>query len=375
MGAPPGADGRHRPRLHPARDADAAAAGEADARPARCSATTGRRPAATASSGSSTSRRSATRAGDRRRDHRARARASTRDAGLPDVEVLLNSIGDAACRPAYIERADRATTGRTSTELPPVERERLERNPLRLLDSKDPAMAALNAARAARSPTACARRAPTHFAAVRAHLDALGVAYRIEPRPRPRPRLLHADGVRVLPGRRRGPAVGDRRRRALRRPGRAARRPADAGIGFGLGLDRVVLALEAAGAAAAGRARARWRSWWAPIPTATAERLRVATELRAAGLGARAELGRASSAASSRRRPRRGPLRGHPGRRAGRRPGPAARPAGRHPAGRSARRLSALARRASRTLEPRSRSPRRATASPCVAPSEPLRSR
>src|SRR3989337_1199252 len=30
-------------------------------------------------------------------------------------------------------------------ELPPTERDRLERNPLRLLDSKDPAMAALNA--------------------------------------------------------------------------------------------------------------------------------------------------------------------------------------------------------------------------------------
>ena len=27
-----------------------------------------------------------------------------RDAGLPDVEILLNSIGDAACRPAYLAR-------------------------------------------------------------------------------------------------------------------------------------------------------------------------------------------------------------------------------------------------------------------------------
>ena len=40
--------------------------------------------------------------GDRRRDHRARARASTREAGVDNVELHLNSIGDADCRPAYI---------------------------------------------------------------------------------------------------------------------------------------------------------------------------------------------------------------------------------------------------------------------------------
>ena len=59
-----------------------------------------------------------------------------RDVGLDGVEVLLNSIGDAACRPAYVaELTDyyRAHADR----LPPLERERLERNPLRLLDSRN----------------------------------------------------------------------------------------------------------------------------------------------------------------------------------------------------------------------------------------------
>jgi histidyl-tRNA synthetase len=67
------------------------------------------------------------------------------DAGLTGVDVLLNSIGDGACRPAYIERLTAFYRGRAD-ELPSVERDRLERNVLRLLDSKDPAMVAINAA-------------------------------------------------------------------------------------------------------------------------------------------------------------------------------------------------------------------------------------
>ena len=62
MGAAPGADRRHRPRLRPARDADAAPAGEADDDRADVPLRPPAGRAATASSGSSTSRPSATRA-------------------------------------------------------------------------------------------------------------------------------------------------------------------------------------------------------------------------------------------------------------------------------------------------------------------------
>src|SRR6185369_271404 len=62
------------------------------------------------------------------------------------------------------------------------------------------------------------------------------------------------------------------------------------GIGFGLGLDRVLRALEVAGVEAPAEA--------APVavivgsdPSDTVTRLRIATDLRAAGLAARAELG------------------------------------------------------------------------------------
>ena len=70
------------------------------------------------------------------------------------------------------------------------------------------------------------------------------------------------------------------------------------GIGFALGLDRVVLALEEVGAEIPAEA--------GPIavvvgadPGATAERLRVATDLRAEGLSVRADLGRPQARATA----------------------------------------------------------------------------
>src|SRR5918995_2328820 len=64
------------------------------------------------------------------------------DAGLTGVQVLLNSIGDQTCRPAYVTELT-AYYRAHADELPSLERDRLERNVLRLLDSKDPAMAEL----------------------------------------------------------------------------------------------------------------------------------------------------------------------------------------------------------------------------------------
>ena len=52
-----------------------------------------------------------------------------REAGLTDVKVLLNSIGDPTCRPAYIEKL-RAHFGANEDRLVGIERERLATNPL-----------------------------------------------------------------------------------------------------------------------------------------------------------------------------------------------------------------------------------------------------
>ncbi len=211
-----------------------------------------------------------------------------REAGLVDVDVLLNSIGDAACRPAYV--AALTDYYRSVAEaLPETERRRLETNPLRLLDSKDPAMTNVNLDAPAITDhlcTACAE----HFAAVREHLDALGVDYRIE---RSLVRGLDYYTRTAFEYYRRG---AEGQQQALGGGGRydglaelLGGRPTP-GIGFALGLDRVVLALEEAGAEPAADA--------GPIaavcgadPSDTVGRLRVASLLRGEGLAVRAELG------------------------------------------------------------------------------------
>jgi len=210
-----------------------------------------------------------------------------REAGLEGVVIQLNSIGDQACRPAYVEELT-AYYRAHEKELPPLERARLARNPLRLLDSKDAAVEALNAAAPKiieRLCDACAG----HFAGVRAHLAALGVAYVLEPR------LVRGLDYYTRTAFEVYPAGAAGQQSAIGGGGRydglvelLGGKPTP-GIGFGLGLDRVLLALEGAGAEAAPEP--------APVavvvgtdPADTITRLRIATELRAAGLASRAEL-------------------------------------------------------------------------------------
>lgn len=212
-----------------------------------------------------------------------------RDAGLAGVTVHLNSIGDPACRPAYIE-ALRAHYRPHATTLPAIERQRLELNPLRLLDSKDPAMAALNATAPLLIDHLC-EPCREHFAAVRAHLDALGVEHTLDPR------LVRGLDYYTRTAFEFHPAGSEGQQSALAGGGRydglvelLGGRPTP-GIGFALGIDRVALALADAGVPAPDEPRLLAVVVGAD-PDATAERLRLATDLRAAGLPVRAELGR-----------------------------------------------------------------------------------
>jgi histidyl-tRNA synthetase len=211
-----------------------------------------------------------------------------REAGLANVTILLNSIGDAACRPAYVEELAAYYRSHLA-ELPALERARLDRAPLRLLDSKDERVVALNAAAPQITDRLCDACA-AHFAAVRTHLHAVGVAYQLEPR------LVRGLDYYTRTAFEVYPAGATGQQSAIGGGGRydglvelLGGRPTP-GIGFGLGLDRVLLALDAAGVAATVE----------PPPVAvvvgsdpadTVTRLRIATELRAAGLAARAELG------------------------------------------------------------------------------------
>jgi histidyl-tRNA synthetase len=213
-----------------------------------------------------------------------------RDAGLDGVQVLLNSIGDAACRPAYVHELTDYYRAHADA-LPSTERDRLERNVLRLLDSRDPAMAAINA-KAPRIIDRLCEPCATHFAAVRAHLDAVDVPYRTE-----------SGLVRGLDYYTRTAFefyVEERQgqQQALGGGGRydglvelLGGRPTP-GIGFGIGLDRLLLALDEQGSGnSAGVADAPTAVVVGADPVATVERLRIATLLRAEGIAARAELG------------------------------------------------------------------------------------
>ncbi len=211
------------------------------------------------------------------------------DAGLQTVVVHLNTTGDPACRPAFVTALVEFFRPHAG-ELPEVERRRLETNPLRLLDSKDPAMANL----VLDAPTidehlctACRE----HFDAVTAHLDVLGVPYQRAPR------LVRGLDYYTRTAFEFYRPAAEGQQDALGGGGRydglvelLGGKPTP-GIGFALGLDRVVLALADEGAAPVPEPK--------PVavvvgadPDDTTTRLRIATELRAAGIGARAELGR-----------------------------------------------------------------------------------
>ncbi|HEX2626552.1 MAG TPA: histidine--tRNA ligase [Candidatus Limnocylindrales bacterium] len=208
-------------------------------------------------------------------------------AGLVDTTIYLNSIGDAACRPAYIAELAAFYRGHIA-ELPDFEKGRLERAPLRLLDSKHERLVALNRDAPKITEHLCDACA-AHFASVQAHLDAMGVRYTLNPY------LVRGLDYYTRTAFEAYPAGDEGQQSALGGGGRydglielLGGRPTP-GIGFGLGLDRVLLALDRAGVERTPEP--------APVavvvgsdPVDTATRLRIATELRAAGLAARAEL-------------------------------------------------------------------------------------
>ncbi len=101
------------------------------------------------------------------------------EAAVPGgAQVLLNSIGCPECRPSYREALRDHYRDRLA-ELCPDCRRRWERNPLRLLDCKDPGCRHLAAAAPVPLTHLCSA-CRAHFEAVRWFLEAAEVPYRIE---------------------------------------------------------------------------------------------------------------------------------------------------------------------------------------------------
>lgn len=210
--------------------------------------------------------------------------------GLDDVEVMLNSIGDGACRPAYVESLTRYLREHAD-ELPELERARLETNPLRVLDSKDDRLRSIIDGAPVIGDHLCAA-CQEHYQGLLEHLAAVGIE------PEAAPTLV------------RGLDYYTRTAFEFYRPGAHGQQQAlggggrydglvellggqpTPGIGFGIGLDRVAMAL-----------REQEREPLTDVevarptvvvvgadPADTSTRLQVATTLRRSGLAARPDL-------------------------------------------------------------------------------------
>ena len=98
--------------------------------------------------------------------------------GLEGMTLVLNNIGDAADRPAYIE-ALREHFRPHLAHLGPDDRRRFESNPLRLLDSKELAREAF-VSDAPKSTDYLGAEARAHWEELVGYLDTIGVPYRLD---------------------------------------------------------------------------------------------------------------------------------------------------------------------------------------------------
>jgi histidyl-tRNA synthetase len=161
---------------------------------------------------------------------------------LGDLELQLNSIGDARCRPAYRALLV-AYLENYRTELSEDSQARLDLNPLRIFDSKD-ANDQVIVRDAPRITDHLCEACAEHFASVRAFLDARGVRYVVTPElVRGLDYYERTAWEWVIPGgsAQAGTISGGGRYDGLAEQIGGERVP---GVGFGCGIERVVLALE-----------------------------------------------------------------------------------------------------------------------------------
>ncbi len=201
--------------------------------------------------------------------------------GLRQVTLLLNSLGDAGDRGRYVAALDAYLRDRID-RLSPESRQTLERNPLRVLDSKRVDDAEVLAGAPTIEPYLSAASAE-HLAVVRQGLEALDVPYDMAPRL-----------VRGLDYYRRttfefAAIALDAAQNAVGGGGRYdglvedLGGPATPGIGFALGVDRTLLACDAEGVFPAPSAAV---DVFVVDTAGGFEALAITHQLRAAGLRA-----------------------------------------------------------------------------------------
>jgi histidyl-tRNA synthetase len=103
-----------------------------------------------------------------------------RRSGLENFHLILNSVGCPSCRPAFLAML-RERLAAVAPKMCGDCRRRVATNPLRVLDCKVPEDQPVVESLPSILDHLCAACRP-HFAAVRGHLDARGIAYEIRPR-------------------------------------------------------------------------------------------------------------------------------------------------------------------------------------------------
>ena len=166
--------------------------------------------------------------------------------GLTNIRLHINSIGCKACRPSYKQALTEHFSARKE-ELCDTCRERLAKNPLRLLDCKSPICSAI-AADAPRTVDHLCPDCEAHFEKLKELLDSMGIDYVVDPA------IVRgldyytrsvfefvAEGI----GAQSTVCGGGRYDGLVESLGG----PALSGIGFGMGITRVILAMKQAGLA------------------------------------------------------------------------------------------------------------------------------
>jgi histidyl-tRNA synthetase len=195
------------------------------------------------------------------------------------ARLKLNSVGDAACRPAYLAELKAYLVGRKG-ELCADCNDRIERNPLRVLDCKvESCQPVLDGAPRLLDRLCDGCRA--HFDQVKAGLDALGVRYEVDGR------LVRGLDYYVRTayeftsdalGSQSAVAGGGRYDRLVETLGG----PPTPGIGFALGEERLAMILEKAGRTPPAQAPEVF--FVTADQEGALEALRRAAELRRAGI-------------------------------------------------------------------------------------------
>ena len=165
--------------------------------------------------------------------------------GLKSCALRINSIGCADCRPAYREALVEYFRAH-EPELCPTCRERLETNPLRILDCKSPVCAAI-AAGAPKTVDYLCGHCRDHFTRLQKLLDCCGIPFAVDPR------IVRgldyytgtvfefiSEGIGAQ-----GTVCGGGRYGGLLSE---LGGPDMSGVGFGMGLTRLLLAMQAEGA-------------------------------------------------------------------------------------------------------------------------------